>query len=84
MKLTSDFHPGLTLRTRGAILTFPHTLSSRAQTQLCESSKDEDILCLIEDTAIEAYGGVEVEFHAFLTSAKIVFPSSRHLFQTRT
>ena len=53
----------------GAIPTFPHTLSSRTQTRLCEFSKD-DVLCLIEDSAIEAYGGEEVELHAFFNFGK--------------
>jgi len=71
MKLTTHFHPVLRLRMCGAITTFPHTLLSRAQTRLCEFSKNEDVLCLREDSAIEAYGGVEVQLHALLTSSKI-------------
>jgi hypothetical protein len=71
MKLTTHFHPVLRLRMRGSIPTFPHTLSLLTQTRLCEFSKDEDVLCLIEDSAIEAYGRVEVELHTLLTSAKI-------------
>jgi hypothetical protein len=71
MKLNTHFHPVLRLRMRGAIPTFPHKLSSRTQTRLCEYSKDEDVLCLIEDSAIGAYGGVEVELHTLLTSANI-------------
>jgi len=56
---------------RGAIPTVSHTFSLRAQTRLCEVSKDEDVLCLTEDSAIDAYGGVEVELHTLLTSATI-------------
>jgi len=69
MKLTTNFHPVLRLRMCGAIPTFPHTLLSRAQTRLCEFSKNEDVLCLIEDSAIQVYGGVEVQLHALSTSA---------------
>jgi hypothetical protein len=71
MKLTTHFHPVLRLRMGGAIPTFLYILSLFAQTRLCEFSKDEDILCLIEDSAIEAYRGVEVELHILLTLAKI-------------
>jgi hypothetical protein len=70
MRLTTHFHPVLRLRIRGAIPTFPHTLSSLVQARLCEFGKDEDVLCLKEDSAIEVYGGVEVELHALLPSAK--------------
>lgn len=35
------------------------------------SSVKNDVLCLIEDSAIEAYVGVEVQLHALITSAQI-------------